>query len=117
MIDGYVTEHIDLLFVISKLYHNLCKVDKSRERVCGMLEKRREMLEPLLTELNPKAFPATWQKILVECSEIYNDLFQIRTLMAIDVKDAKYNELKFQECARLGTQLIKYYNQIVQVLT
>jgi hypothetical protein len=31
-----------------------------------MIEKRREMLEPLLTELNSKAFPATWQKILVE---------------------------------------------------
>jgi hypothetical protein len=30
-----------------------------------MLEKRREILEPLLKELNPKAYPATWQKILV----------------------------------------------------
>jgi len=26
------------------------------------------MLEPLLKELNPKAYPATWQKILVEVS-------------------------------------------------
>ena len=49
VLDGYVTEHIDILHAISKLYHNLCRLDKSRERVCGMLEKRRELLEPLLT--------------------------------------------------------------------
>ena len=30
-----------------------------------MLEKRKDMLEPLMKELNPKAYPATWQKILV----------------------------------------------------
>lgn len=35
------------------------------------------------------AYPGTWQKILVEMSEVYNDLFQIRTIMAIDVKDGK----------------------------
>ncbi len=37
------------------------------------------MLEPLLKELNPKAYPATWQKVLVEVSEIINDLFNLKT--------------------------------------
>lgn len=46
-----------------------------------MLEKRREMLEPLIKELNPKAYPATWQKILVEVSEIVNDLFGLRVAL------------------------------------
>jgi hypothetical protein len=41
VLDGYVTEHIEILFKISKLYFNLCKIDKSREKVCAMLEKRR----------------------------------------------------------------------------
>lgn len=48
VLDGYVTEHIDILFYLSKLYHQLCKLDKSRERVSAMLEKRRDLLEPLL---------------------------------------------------------------------
>ena len=68
VLDGFVTEHIDILHAQSRLYWNLSKLDKSRERVANMLIKRREMLEPLLTELNSKAFPATWQKILVEVS-------------------------------------------------
>lgn len=64
------------------------------------------MLEPLLKELNPKAFPATWQKILVETSEIYSDLFHLRNIMAIDVKDqSKISEDKLIACAKLGEQL------------
>lgn len=39
------------------------------------------MLEPLLQELNPKAYPGTCQKILVEVSEIINDLFGLRVAL------------------------------------
>ena len=65
VLDGFVTEHIDILFAQSRLYWNLSRLDTSRQRVVSMLDKRREMLEPLLKELNQKAYPATWQKILV----------------------------------------------------
>lgn len=81
MLDGYVTEHIEILFSQSKLYKSLSILEKPGERRASMLEKRREMLEPLLKELNPKAYPATWQKILVEVSEITNDLFSLRVML------------------------------------
>ena len=68
MLDGYVTEHIEVLFSQSKLYKALSIVEKSPERMASMLETRAKMLEPLLKELNPKAYPATWQRILVETS-------------------------------------------------
>ena len=75
------------------------------------------MLEPLLTELNPKAYPGTWQKILVEVSEIYNDIFQLKTIMAIDVKDIKLiNESKLTVARDAGEKLIGYYEEIVKVL-
>ena len=48
LLDGFVTEHIEILHAQSRLYWNLSKIDKSRERVVSMLEKRRQMLEPLL---------------------------------------------------------------------
>lgn len=45
------------------------------------------------------AYPATWQKILVEVSEIYNDLVQLKTIMAIDVKDrTQISENKLKNC-------------------
>jgi hypothetical protein len=78
VLDGYVTEHIEILHAQSKLYKSLTRLEKNSERQAAMLEKRRELLEPLLTELNPKAYPASWQRILVEVSEIVNDLFNVR---------------------------------------
>lgn len=75
MLDGYVTEHVDILFSQSKLYKSLCLIDESLERVAGMLEKRRDLLIPLYKELNPKAYQNTWEKVLVELAEIANDLY------------------------------------------
>ena len=60
-----MTEHIEILFSQSRLYKALAILEKSPERKASMFEKRREMLEPLIKELNPKAYPATWQRILV----------------------------------------------------
>lgn len=48
VLDGYVTEHIEVLFSQSKLYKCLASLEKSGERKASMLEKRKEMLEPLL---------------------------------------------------------------------
>lgn len=72
-----------------------------------MLEKRREMLEPLLKELNPKAYPATWQKILVEVSEIFNDLFNMKVAL-LGVKGFPSDEKINQSC-ELGKKSIGYY--------
>jgi hypothetical protein len=64
--------------------------------------------------LNPKAFQATWQKILVETSEIYNDLFQLMSIMAVDVKDGKsISDEKLKKCVDVGNKLIEYYKMII----
>ena len=81
VLDGYVTEHVDILFGQSRLYKALGMLEKSGERRVAMLEKRRELLEPLLKELNPKAFPGTCQRILVEVSEVINDQFNLRVAL------------------------------------
>lgn len=41
-----------------------------------MYEKRLELLEPIFKEINPKAYQAMWQKLLVTLAEIYNDMFE-----------------------------------------
>lgn len=79
-----------------------------------MLEKRREILEPLLKELNPKAYPATWQKILVQTSEIVNDLFNLRVAM-LGAKGIPSQEKINQSC-ELGRKSIGYYKQIIATL-
>jgi KIF-binding protein len=108
VLDGYVTEHIEVLFSQSRLYKSLGLLEKSGERKASMLEKRREMLEPLMKELNPKAYPATWQKILVEVSEIINDLFSLRVTL-LGAKGFPSEE-KLAQSLELGKLSIHYYH-------
>lgn len=79
-----------------------------------MLEKRREFLEPLLKELNPKAYPGTWQKILVETSQITNDLLSLR-VATLGAKGFPSEE-KIGQSYALGKKTIGYYQDIIQTL-
>ena len=72
------------------------------------------MLEPLIKELNPKAYPATWQKILVEVSEIINDLFGIRTAL-LGAKGFPSEE-KLSQSLALGRKSVGYYQEILKTL-
>jgi KIF-binding protein len=114
VLDGYVTEHIEVLFSQSRLYRSLALLETKAERKASMLDKRREMLEPLLKELNPKAYPGTWQKILVETSEIVNDLFSLRVAL-LSVKGFPSEE-KLGQTYELGRKSIGYFKEIIQTL-
>lgn len=66
------------------------------------------MLEPLIKELNPKAYPATWQRILVQVSQIYNDHFNLRVANLTDGKGMPSEE-KINMSCQLGKKNISYY--------
>ena len=53
-------------------------LEPDKERVFLMNERRKEMLENILKELNPKAFEATCQELIAELSDIYQTLFDIK---------------------------------------
>lgn len=114
VLDGYVTEHLEILHAQSKLYKSLTRLEKSSERQAAMLEKRRELLEPLLSELNPKAYPASWQRILVEVSEIVNDLFNVRVAL-LSAKGVPSEE-KIAASRSLGLKSAQYYREIIRTL-
>lgn len=56
VLDGFVTEHIQMKQDLSKLYKNLSMIEENPQRVFAMLERRKELLEPILAEINPKAY-------------------------------------------------------------
>lgn len=64
--------------------------------------------------MNPKAYPATWQKILVETSEIINDLFSLRVAL-LGAKGFPSEE-KVNASCELGKKSMKYYKEIITTL-
>lgn len=65
-LDGYVTEHVQMRQDVSKLYKQLSQLDPDKDRFLAMQERRKELLEPLMTELNPKAYEVQLIELGVE---------------------------------------------------
>jgi KIF-binding protein len=56
VLDGYVTEHIQMKQDVSKLYKLLSSLESDKDRFIAMQERRRELLEPITKDINPKAY-------------------------------------------------------------
>ena len=78
VIDGYVTEHVKLRQIQSKLYKQLLRLEQNKDRVVSINQRRLDILEPLNKDLNPSAYVVFLQEISVELSEIYVQLFDLK---------------------------------------
>ena len=65
VLDGYVTEHVNIQTDVSSLYKYLGYLEKDPSRNLNMLDRRRDILETIYKQLNPKAYQATWQVIYI----------------------------------------------------
>ena len=77
VLDGYVTEHIQMKQDLSKLYKHLAMMETNAQRVFAMHDRRREMLEQIIKDINPKAFEVQVIEIEVELSDIFSSMFDI----------------------------------------
>jgi len=60
-LDGHVTENILITRELNYLYKYLTFFETDNNRIFGMMERRIELLEPIITEINPKFFSIQWQ--------------------------------------------------------
>ena len=71
MLDGYVTEHVQVQEDIGLLYQNLCAIEKDNKSKIVLLELRRDLLQPLVDViivfqvLSPEAYKDLYEKLLV----------------------------------------------------
>ncbi len=52
-------------------------MDPDKDRFIAMQERRRELLEPLMTELNPKAYEVQIIELGVELQDIHGAMFDV----------------------------------------
>ena len=60
-LDGHVTEHIQIQRELCNAYKYLTFFETDNNRIFGMMERRIEILEPIIKEINPKFFSLQWQ--------------------------------------------------------
>lgn len=63
VLDGFVTENINICKDISQLYKYLIFFETDNNRVFAMLDRRINLLEPLINAINHKVYVLQWQVI------------------------------------------------------
>ncbi|CDW81364.1 kif1-binding protein homolog [Stylonychia lemnae] len=115
VLDGYVTEHIQMKQDLSKLYKHLAIIEPNAQRVFAMQDRRRELLEAIIKDINPKAYEVQVIELEAELSDIFSSMF-----------DIKYDEIKqspkapkkadFDELNQIGQRSIYYSHDVVEII-
>lgn len=71
VLDGFVSEHIAISREISQLYKYLTFFETDNSRIFAMLDRRIALLEPIIKQINPKAYILQWQVNLLLLINFY----------------------------------------------
>lgn len=116
VLDGYVTENVEMSQEMSEMMKNLYLIEPDANRRLALLEKRKDLLEPLQKQLNPKAYPAFYQKLLVELAEIYNEMFENRFQEYFIKSEIRPKKNKLDAMNMYGYKSIENYENIEKIL-
>ncbi|XP_076012220.1 KIF-binding protein [Genypterus blacodes] len=81
-IDGYVTDHIEILQDHSALFRALAFFEEDLERRCKMHKRRVDMLEPICLDLNAQYYLLIRRQLMFELAEIYNEMMDLKLSLA-----------------------------------
>ena len=76
VLDGYVTENIQINRFISSLYKNLSFFEDVDSRIFGMLERRISLLKPLYEAINEKVFVVQMARTRIRTSRNKRGIFR-----------------------------------------
>ncbi|XP_056134321.1 KIF-binding protein [Lampris incognitus] len=80
--DGYVTDHIEILQDHSALFRALAFFEEDLERRCKMHKRRVDMLEPICNDLNAQYYLLIRRQLMFELAETYNEMMDLKLTLA-----------------------------------
>ncbi|KAF3832527.1 hypothetical protein F7725_026192 [Dissostichus mawsoni] len=80
--DGYVTDHIEILQDHSSLFRSLAFYEEDLDRRCKMHKRRVDMMEPVCMELNSKYYLMIRRQMMFELAETYNEMMDLKLTLA-----------------------------------
>uniref|UniRef100_A0A3Q3X6D3 KIF-binding protein n=1 Tax=Mola mola TaxID=94237 RepID=A0A3Q3X6D3_MOLML len=76
--DGYVTDHVEILQDHSALFRNLAFFEEDLERRCKMHKRRIDMLEPICNDLNAQYYLLIRRQMMFELAETYSEMMDLK---------------------------------------
>ncbi|KAK2854156.1 hypothetical protein Q5P01_006817 [Channa striata] len=80
--DGYVTDHIEILQDHSALFRALAFFEEDMERRCKMHKRRVDMLEPICNDLNSQYYLLIRRQLMFELAETYSEMMDLKLTLA-----------------------------------
>ncbi|XP_019480064.1 PREDICTED: KIF1-binding protein [Hipposideros armiger] len=113
-IDGYVTDHIEVVQDHSALFKVLAFFETDMERRCKMHKRRIAMLEPLIVDLNPQYYLLVNRQIQFEIAHAYYDMMDLKVAIADKLRDPDSHIVK--KINNLNKSALKYYQLFLDSL-
>eukprot|EP00775_Hariotina_reticulata_P006308 gene6308-6543_t len=77
-LDGWVTEHCNILFEMSNLYRCLAGFEADAHKRCVMHRQRSKLLQPLEGELSPQHYSGLSRSISLELGNIFREIADVK---------------------------------------
>ncbi len=116
VLDGYVTQHIVLRKDISDLYKTLSGIEPEPARLMAMLDRRREILEPVAHDINPKAYCAQMQEVWYELTLIFAEMHVRAGEETQSAKCKAKRARAIQDMNKYALKSTEYSHKLVELL-
>uniref|UniRef100_A0A8C9NVP6 KIF-binding protein n=1 Tax=Serinus canaria TaxID=9135 RepID=A0A8C9NVP6_SERCA len=113
-VDGYVTDHIEIVQDHSALFKVLAFFEEDYERRCKMHKRRIDMLEPIYTDLNPQYYLLVRRQLQCELADTYYEMMDLK--VAIGNRLEKLDSHTVKKINSLAQFAIKYYELFLDSL-
>eukprot|EP00727_Mastigamoeba_balamuthi_P008605 m51a1_g4367 hypothetical protein (591) ;mRNA; r:297513-299600 len=78
VLDGYVTDHLNIAQDLSKAWSSLAAFETSSSRRCKMHKRRADLFEPFAAQLNPRFFHWQLQHVFYRLGEVYSEMAELK---------------------------------------
>lgn len=92
VLDGFVTDHVELCQDTSQLYLKLVFFESNIDRKCKMQKRRIDLLSPLCKEISEEHYLYLVRQLLFELGECYSTLMDLKLEQKQELNSAKTAE-------------------------
>jgi len=109
VLNGFVSEHIEILQDISALYKELIPFEKDLSNKCKLHKRRITKLEHLIDELNKTIYLQFYQQLTDEVARTYSDLVDLKLQLRDKEMSQKKTFSALKKINDLVQKAIHYY--------
>lgn len=108
-LDGFVSDHIEIMQDFSQLYKCLITFEDDISRKCKMHKRRLDMLECIIPELNAKVYIEFYQQLCDEVASIYMQMAELKGVLNHDRKHGPERNKASMKINELCLKSVQFY--------